>query len=235
MQPSKELRVDVWSDIACPWCYIGKRRLESALAKLPAGSVHVVWRSFELDPSAPRERDDGLSQAERLAKKYGMTAARATQMMAHVTELARADGLDLHLDGVHSTNTFDAHRVLHLARLRGKQAAAKERFMRAYMTESERLGDPETLVRLGAEAGLDQDEVRSALTSGAYADDVRADEEEAREIGINGVPFFVIGGKVAVSGAQPASTLLSAIESAREELEPAPMAEGAACGPEGRA
>lgn len=232
----KKLRIDIWSDIACPWCYVGKRRLEAALAQFEArDSVEIVWRAFELDPSAPRVRDKSVSLVERLAKKYGTSTAQAQGMMDRMTNVAREDGLDFHFDIAQSGNTFDAHRVLHLAHERGKQDAVKERFFRAYMTEGEAIGDTETLVRLASEAGLDAEEVRATLLSNAYEKEVRADEREARENGITGVPFFVLGGRYAVSGAQPAELLLRALKQAHSELVAKPVAfeEGAACGPDG--
>src|SRR4051794_13596062 len=192
----KSLRIDVWSDIACPWCYVGKRRLEAALAKFPhREAVEIVWRAFELDPSAPRERDSKVSYAERIAKKYGSSVTEAEGVIARMTGVAAADGLDFRFDKIRSGNTFDAHRVLHLARERGKQDAVKERLLRAYLTEGELMGDPETLVRLAGDAGLDGEEVRAMLASNAESKEVRADEDEARQLGISGVPFFVLGGR----------------------------------------
>jgi predicted DsbA family dithiol-disulfide isomerase len=233
----KTLRIDVWSDIACPWCYVGKRRLEAALAKFPhKDAVEIVWRAFELDPSAPRERPTtDVGYAERLAKKYGSSVKEAQGMISRMTDVAREDGLDFRFDRIRPGNTFDAHRLIHLAAERGIQDAVKERFLRAYMTEGAAIGDPETLVRLAAEAGLDAEEARATLASDAHAVDVRGDEAEARELGINGVPFFVLGGKYAVSGAQPAELLLRALGQAWKELETRPelFAEGAACGPDG--
>ncbi|HVY46749.1 MAG TPA: DsbA family oxidoreductase, partial [Minicystis sp.] len=181
MQP---LRIDVWSDIACPWCYVGKRRLEAALARLdPPLAVDVVWRAFELDPSAPRVRAGEGTYAERLARKYGTSAAQAEAMIRRMVDAAAADGLDFRFDRIRPGNTFDAHRVLHLARERGAQDAVKERFLRAYFTEGEPIGEPEALVRLGASAGLDADEVAAVLASDAHAAEVHADEAEARELG----------------------------------------------------
>lgn len=232
----KKLRIDVWSDIACPWCYVGKRRLEAALADFPhRDAVEIVWRAFELDPSAPRERSTDASYAERLAQKYGSSVKDADGMIKRMTDVAAEDGLDFRFDRIRAGNTFDAHRVLHLAHERGKQDAVKERFLRAYMTEGEPIGDPETLVRLAGEAGLEPEEVRATLASDAFTKEVREDEDEAREVGINGVPFFVLGGKYAVSGAQPASLLLRALNQAWKELEAKPevFAEGAVCGPDG--
>jgi predicted DsbA family dithiol-disulfide isomerase len=219
----KKLRIDVWSDIACPWCHVGKRRLEAALARFPyRDAVEVVWRAFELDPSAPRERDPSVSYSERLARKYGCSVPEAEAMIQRMTDVARQDGLDFHFERIRPGNTFDAHRVLHLAAERGKQDTVKERFFRGYLTEGEPIGDPEALVRLAPEAGLDPDEVRATLASDAYAREVRAEEIAARELGIGGVPFFVIGGRYAISGAQPADVFLRALTKAWSELEAQP-------------
>lgn len=232
-----KLRVDIWSDIACPWCYVGKRRLEAALARFPhRDQVEVVWRAFELDPSAPRERDRDVSYAGRLAKKYGTTEAQASAMIQRMTDVAAADGLDFRFDRIRPGNTFDAHRLLHLAGERGAQDAVKERFLRAYMTEGEPIGDPATLARLAVEAGLDADEVQGVLSSDTYAQEVRADEREAAALGISGVPFFAVARRYGVSGAHPAEQLLTVLERAWADvagsLQPA-FAEGAACGPDG--
>jgi predicted DsbA family dithiol-disulfide isomerase len=230
---TKRLQVEVWSDIACPWCYVGKRRFEAALARFPhATSVDLVWRAFELDPSAPRVRDRGVSYAERLGKKYGKSPQQAQLMLDRMTEVAAADGLEFHFERAQSGNTFDAHRVLHLAHERGVQGAVKERFLRAYMTEGEPIGEPETLVRLGGEAGLDAEEVRAVLAGDTYAREVRGDEEQARAAGINGVPFFVFARRYAVSGAQTPEVLLEALTQAWGAVEPS-FAEGATCGPDG--
>jgi len=232
----KRLRVDVWSDIACPWCYVGKRRLEAALARFPhRDEVEIVWRAFELDPSAPRVREGGGSYAERLAKKYRTPVAQAEAMIQRMTDVAAADGLDLRFDRVRPGNTFDAHRLLHLAGERGAQDALKERLLRAYMTEGEAIGEPAVLARLATEVGLDADEVQGVLASDAYAEEVREDEREAAAMSISGVPFFVLG-RYGVSGAQTADLLLRGLEQAWAEVAAAPQeafAEGAACGPEG--
>ena len=231
-----ELRIDVWSDIACPWCYVGKRRLEAALALFPhRDAVEIVWRAFELDPSAPSERDRSVSYAERISKKYGTAVREAEVRVKQMTDVAAQNGLDFRFDIIRSGNTFDAHRVIHLAAERGKQDAVKERLLRAYLTEGELMSDPETLVRLGGEAGLDPEEVRALLASDGHVKHVREDEDEARKLGISGVPFFVMGGKYAVSGAQPTEVLLRALQRAWDDLGARPLvyAEGAACGPDG--
>ncbi len=231
-----KLRIDIWSDIACPWCFVGKRRLEAALERFPhAAEVEVVWRAFELDPSAPRERDPNESHAERLAKKYGMSVEQATARTAQLTETARRDGLDFDFEHIRPGNTFDAHRLVHLAEERGLQDAVKERFLRAYLTEGEAIGNPQVLQRLAVEAGLPAAEVERVLSTDAYAKEVRADEQEARELGINGVPFFVFDERLAASGAQPPEVLLGALNQAWNERAPKPevFAEGAVCGPDG--
>ena len=232
----KKLRVDVWSDIACPWCYVGKRRLESALRTFPERDhVEVVWRAFELDPSAPRERADGLTYAERLARKYGTSVPEAERMIMTMTEVAKADGLDFHFERIRPGNTFDAHRLLHLAAERGLQDAVKERFLRGYLTDGEPIGDPKTLVRLGSDAGLAAEAIGAVLAGSAHGEAVRADEEQATRLGITGVPFFVVGGRLAVSGAQSAAVLLRALEQGWRGATARTQAagEGTACGPEG--
>ncbi|EYB69572.1 DSBA oxidoreductase [Deinococcus phoenicis] len=217
-----KLRVDIWSDIACPWCYIGKRHFEQALASFPQrDQVEVVWHSFELDPSAPVQSP--VTMRDGLARKYGRSAAQAQEMMDHMTGVAAADGLDYHFENLKLTNTFAAHQLIHFAAQRGLGDAMKERLLRAYLSEGEFLGDPEVLVRLGADVGLDADEVRAALDSGKYADAVRQDEAQAQALGISGVPFFVLGGKYGVSGAQPAEVLRGALEQVWNETHPAPL------------
>jgi predicted DsbA family dithiol-disulfide isomerase len=233
----KKLRVDVWSDIVCPWCYVGKRRLEAAVAGFShRDAVEIVWRAFELDPAAPRERDIGVPYAERLARKYRTSVAKAGAMIQHLTDVAAAEGLALRFDRARPGNTFDAHRLLHLAAERGEGPALQERLLAAYMTEGAPIGERETLIRLAGEVGLDTEEASAVLASDAYAADVRADESRAQAMGVTGVPFFVLGGRYAVSGAQPAELLRSALTEAWNDLAGRPdggVPEGAVCGPEG--
>ena len=231
----KRLRVDVWSDVVCPWCYIGKRRLEAALALFAhRDTVDVVWRAFELNQAAPRLTDGSGSYAARLAKKYGFSVAEAETKLRQMTDVAAAEGLDFRFDRIKPGNTFDAHRVLHLAAGRGVQGAVKERLLRAYMTEGEAIGDPEVVARLAAEAGLDVNDVRAVLASDAYSREVRADEREAQALSVTGVPFFVFGQRYAVSGAQPAQVHLGALEQAWRDISGAPtLTDGAVCGPDG--
>lgn len=214
------LSVEIFSDVVCPWCYIGKRRFDAALARFAhRDAVEVTFRSFELDPEAPRTTDGG--SAERLAAKYGMSLEQARARNAQMTDMAAADGLEYHLDRTRPGNTFDAHRLLHLAATQGVQAAAKERLMRGYFTEGEPVGEPEALVRLVADAGVDPDAVRDVLAGDGYADAVREDERLAERMGIRGVPFFVLGRRFGVSGAQPADALLGALEQAWDGLDAA--------------
>jgi predicted DsbA family dithiol-disulfide isomerase len=207
------MKVEIWSDIVCPWCYLGKRRFESALARFEhADEVEVVWRSFELDPEAPTRRGPS---AEHLAQKYGWTPEQVAASHERMTALAAAEGLDYHLDETQGGNTFDAHRLLHLAREHGLQDELKERFMHAYFTEGEPIGEREVLERLAAEAGVPG--AADALASNRYADEVRADEREAQALGIRGVPFFVVDRRYGIEGAQPADLILSALEQAWSE------------------
>jgi predicted DsbA family dithiol-disulfide isomerase len=232
-----KLRIDIWSDIACPWCYVGKRRLEQALERFPhKAEVDVVWRAFELDPSAPRVRDGSQSYAERLASKYGTQPVQAQGMIDRMVDTAAADGLEFRFDRIRPGNTFDAHRLLHLAHERGVQDALKERMLRAYMTEGQAIGERDVLVGLARDVGFDAQDARELLDGDRCATEVRQDEALARELGITGVPFFVLGGRLAVSGAQPAGVLLGALERAWSELrapELESFAEGAVCGPDG--
>jgi predicted DsbA family dithiol-disulfide isomerase len=207
------LTVEIWSDVVCPWCYIGKRRFEAALERFEhAGEVTVMWRSFELDPEAPRVAEG--TATERLAAKYGMSFERAQQLHAEMTERAAADGLDFRFDLARGGNTFDAHRLIHLAATYGHQAAAEERLMRAYFTEGEAIADPDTLIRLLAEVGVDAGEARDVLATDRFASDVREDELLASQLGIQGVPFFVLDRRYGVSGAQPPEVLAQALERA---------------------
>jgi predicted DsbA family dithiol-disulfide isomerase len=223
MSRMRRLTVEVWSDVACPWCYVGKRRLEAAVGRMPSpGEIEVVWRSFELDPDAPRVSRAKASYAERLARKYRASLAQADAMIRRMTAVAAEEGIALRFDRVRPGNTFDAHRVLHLARDRGAQATVAERMMRAYFTEGAALGSREALARVAGEAGLDGGEVRLVLAGDAYADAVRADEAAARRAGIQAVPFFGIGDVYGVSGAQPVDVLHDALMQAWAELpEPA--------------
>jgi predicted DsbA family dithiol-disulfide isomerase len=215
------LTVEIWSDVVCPWCYIGKRRFETALERFEhADEVTVMWRSFELDPEAPPHVEG--TAAERLAAKYGMSAERAETLHAEMTERAAAEGLEYHFELTRGGNTFDAHRMIHLAATYGHQGAAQERLMRAYFIEGEAISDHGTLVRLVAELGVDPDEARAALELDRFAEDVREDEQLAGQLGIQGVPFFVLNRRYGVSGAQPPEVLLDALQQAWDEAVTVP-------------
>ena len=222
MSDEQSLRIDVWSDIVCPWCAIGNRRLELALAKFPhRDRVSVIWHSYELDPSAPRLHAG--DHVEHLAEKYGRTREEAQAMVQRVIDVAGEDGLTLKLFDARGGNTLDAHRLLHFAAERGVETAVRERLFRGYMTEGQAIGNPEVLLRLAVEAGLPADETREVLVGNRYAQDVRDDEEAAGAIGIRGVPFFILAGRIGVSGAQPVDLFLRALEQAWEkQKEPAP-------------
>ncbi|MBC7789074.1 MAG: DsbA family oxidoreductase [Anaerolineae bacterium] len=210
------MKIEIWSDIACPWCYVGKRRFERALASFShREEVDVLWRSFELDPTAPRTRSE--PQAELLARKYGVALERASEMNANMTAEARKEGLNFDFDRVKVGNSFDAHRLIHFAATQGKREAMVERLFHAYLTEGSALGDLDVLVRLAGETGLDIGAARAALESEAFTSDVRADENRARLFGISGVPFFAIDERYGVSGAQPPEALLDALRQAWSE------------------
>jgi predicted DsbA family dithiol-disulfide isomerase len=219
------MEVEIWSDIACPWCYIGKRRFEAALAGFEhRDDVRVTWRSFELDPSAPREREG--DRATRLAEKYGITVERAKEMERTVTDAAAGEGLDFHLDIQRSGTTFDGHRVVHLAAEHGLGDAMKERLLGAYFTEGQLMSDHDTLVRLAVEVGLDEDEVRQMLASDRFTDAVRDDERTAGRFGISAVPTFVVDRAIGASGAHPPEALNELLRQGWERRQPVTVIAG---------
>jgi predicted DsbA family dithiol-disulfide isomerase len=199
--------VEVWSDIACPWCYIGKRRLERALGEFEhAGEVNVRWRSFELDPDAPREREG--DRATRIARKYGIGLEQVREMERELLSQAAGEGLDFRLNEQRSGTTFDGHRVVHLAIEHGLGDQMKERLLRAYFTDGTLIADPDALLALGLEVGLPEDELRELLAGDRFAEEVRDDERTAGELGITAVPTFVVDRARGVSGAQAPELLL---------------------------
>ncbi|MBT2366747.1 DsbA family oxidoreductase [Streptomyces sp. ISL-10] len=229
------MRVEIWSDIACPWCYIGKARFEKGLAAFAhRDDIEVVHRSFELDPN--RAKGDTAPVIDMLAAKYGRTREEAQAMEEHVAATARSEGLGYRTEGRVHGSTFDIHRLLHLAKDRGHQDELLDLAYRANFAEERSVFDTDVLVRLGVEAGLGEDEVRAVLADGsAYADDVRADEREAAELGATGVPFFVIDRRYGVSGGQPADVFTQALEQAWQGrvLTPVGTAAAAACDADG--
>ncbi len=207
------MHIEIWSDIACPWCYVGKRRLQTALEGFEhRDAISVTWRSFELDPGAPAQRQgDG---ATHLAEKYAVSRDEALAMQQRMTDVAASEGLAFRFDIARGGTTFDAHRVLHLAAAHGLQDAMKERVMRAYLCEGELISDHAVLRRLALEVGLAEQEVDDVLDGDRYAADVRSDERDATTLGIRSVPFFVVDRKVGASGAQPPEALLELLREA---------------------
>jgi predicted DsbA family dithiol-disulfide isomerase len=211
------MMVEVWSDVVCPWCYLGQRRLEQALESFEhADVVEVVYRSFELDPTAAPGAT--VPTVELLASKYGMSVEQADDAQRQMEQRAAGDGLDFHLDGLRSGNTRDAHRLLQLAKDRGRQVELAERLHRAYFVEQASVFEAGPLADLAVDVGLDRTEVERVLAGSDYGDEVDADEEMARAFGANGVPFFVIDRKFAISGAQPAELILSGLERAWSDV-----------------
>ena len=214
------MQVEIWSDPVCPWCYLGKRRFERALESFGhRDEVTVVYRSFELDPSAPA----GVTTptVERLADKYGMTAGQADDAQRQMEQRAAQDGLEFRMDGLRSGNTRDAHRLLHLAKAHGVQAELAERLHRAYFTEQASIFDHSSLTELAVEAGLDRDDVIRVLASQEYGDAVNTDEAMAQALGVNGVPLFVIDRRYGISGAQPPEVIARVLDQAWAEARTA--------------
>lgn len=228
------LAIDIWSDIACPWCWIGKRRLQSALDAFE-GNVTLTWRAFELDPSAPTDAPDRVDYAERLATKYRTTRDGGQEMIDRIVEVGRSVGLELRFDRVRPTNTFTAHRLLSWAAELGRQTDLTERLFGAYLDEGLAISDHDVLTGLAEDVGLDPETARAVLESDAHAKDVREDQALAARLGIRGVPFFVLDRRYAVSGAQPAQDLLAAMRRAVDDTQPASAdrASGEECGPAG--
>lgn len=232
------MRVEIWSDIACPWCYVGKARFEKALEAFPhRDGVEVVHRSFELDPG--RAKGDVQPVLKMLTKKYGMSEAQAQAGEENLGAQAAADGLEYRTKDRDHGNTFDMHRLLHLAKDQGRQNELIQIFYKANFAEERSVFSEgeERLVELAAEAGLDADAARKVLADPTtYADDVRADEREAAELGANGVPFFVLDRKYGISGAQPAEVFTQALTQAWGEHAPLKLIDESsaeACGPDG--
>lgn len=200
--PQPRLRIDVWSDVVCPWCHLGIAWLQEAVASFEHGDrVDVVYRSFQLDPTAPR-RDD-VPLVTRLARKYGTSEEQIEAGQARLRSLGAEQGIDFRFDRTARGNTLDAHRLLHLAADRGRQAELKQRLFHAYFTDGEPIGEVDTLRKAAADVGLDPTEVEAVLAGDGYLDDVALDVDEARENGITGVPFALVDERLGVPGAQP--------------------------------
>jgi predicted DsbA family dithiol-disulfide isomerase len=210
------MEVEIWSDVVCPWCYLGKKRFEQALASFEhRDKVQVTYRSFELDPGAA----PGVTSptVDLLAQKYGMSPAQAQEAQRQMEQRAAGDGLTFRMSGLRSGNTKDAHRLLQLAKASGRQDELMERLQRAYFTEQDSIFDHESLTRLAVEAGLDREDVADVLASDRYADHVDTDEAMARVLGATGVPLFVIDRRYGISGAQPPETIADVLERAWAE------------------
>lgn len=226
------VKIDIWSDIVCPFCYIGKRHMELALEGFEhRDDVEIVWHSFELDPTIEREATGTL--VEKIASKYGISREQSEQSQRDVEARAAEVGLVFNWRGAKYGNTFDAHRLIHLAAAHGLATEAETRLMRAYFVEGVQIGDRTELQRLGEEIGLSADDVRTVLNSNDYEDAVHSDEAAAQQLGIGGVPFFVLDNKYGISGAQPVELFSQALEQAWNERGAAEtgksVAEGDSC------
>ncbi len=210
------MKVDIWSDVRCPFCYIGKRKFETALAQFEhQEQVEVEWHSFELDPNA--ETVPGANPAEHLADKYGRPLEWAEEMQANVTQTAAEVGLTFNLDKSVVANSFDAHRLIQLAKTEGLGDEIEEQLFMAHFTDGKNIADHQTLIEIGISIGLEELTVKTMLNGTDFTDEVRYDEQTAQNIGVRGVPFFVLNQKLGVSGAQAPETFLSALQQAWKE------------------
>ncbi|MFU8926502.1 DsbA family oxidoreductase [Acinetobacter puyangensis] len=222
------MRVDIWSDVVCPFCYIGKKRLEQVAAEAGV-TLDIHWHSFELDPNAPAKHQQ--SNSERLAQKYGRTVAQMQDMERSVAELAATEGIDFQWQKANSGNSFNAHRIIHLAQNKGLGNEAEEAFFHAYMTEGLAIGEREVVVHIAERIGLSSVDVIEVLDSQQFSADVRQDEALAQQLNITGVPFFVFDQKVGLSGVQDRSVFLQALQQAlqQSQLPEAASCEGEQC------
>jgi predicted DsbA family dithiol-disulfide isomerase len=229
------MKIDIWSDIMCPFCYIGKRKLECALKDFEhKDQVEIVWHSFQLDPNMTTQ--PGKSIQQYLAERKGQSIEWSLKVHAQVAQSASAEGLKYNFDKAVIANSFDAHRLIHLAQKRGMGGAAKEALLKAYFTDGKNISDHNTLMQIGIDLGLRVVEIGEVLNSNAYANEVKEDMEQANALGVNGVPFFVLDDKYAISGAQPAEVFLNGLRQAWSEAEKEPTAIdtiGDSCSPDG--
>lgn len=231
-KPKRKMKVEIWSDVMCPFCYIGKRRFEAALDKFEhKDQIEVVWKSFQLQPNM--KTDPAKRVVEHLAESKGWSLQQAEEANTYVTQMAKEVGLDYHLEKAVVANSFDAHRLSHYAKTKGKGDAMEEQLFKAYFTDGKNTADHATLTTLAVAIGLNESEVLNVLATDAYANEVRQDIYESQQIGVSGVPFFVFNNKYAVSGAQAAETFLGALQKAWSELAPADTLKGAVCKPDG--
>jgi predicted DsbA family dithiol-disulfide isomerase len=207
------MKIEVWSDVVCPWCFVGSRHLDLALQRFEhADDVEVEWRSYELDPNGPPERSG--TYLERIARKYHVPVEEAGARVGRIVQVGAEAGIDFRFDLARLGNTFNAHRLLQLARTLGRQAELKDRLFTAAFTEGRRIGDPDTLVALAVEAGIPEADARRVLENGEHAEDVRADEAAAMEIGVDGVPFFWVDQRFVIPGAQAPETIVAILDRA---------------------
>jgi predicted DsbA family dithiol-disulfide isomerase len=213
------VRIEIWSDVVCPWCYVGKRHLEQALDRFAhRDAVQIVWRAYELDPHAPPERAG--TYPERIARKYGISEGQARASISRIVNAGADAGIDFRFDDLRAGNTFDAHRLLHLAASIGAQDELKERLLFATLTEGHPIGDRDTLVKLAGDVGVAESDARRVLDGDEFGREVREEEAEGMEMGATGVPFFLFDRRFGVSGAQPPETLLHVLERAWSEANP---------------
>ena len=228
-----KLKVEIWSDVICPFCYIGKRKFESALAQLDKNNViEITWKSFQLAPDM--KTDTSISIDEYLAVHKGFSIEKAREMNAYVTQMAKQEGLIFNFDKSIVANTHQAHQMLHFAKTLGKQNETKERLLKAYFTDGKNIDDKDTLMELASEIGLDVDALSNALESTTYAQEVETDSIEAQQLGVRGVPFFVFNRTHAISGAQPVEVFMDTIQQAMNQLNDTLLvSEGSTCNPDG--
>lgn len=210
------MKIEIWSDIICPFCYIGKRKFETALAQFnDKEQVQIEWKSFQLMPGLTTEPNKSLDEV--LAEKKGLSLEEARQMNGHASQLAKDAGLTYHMDKVIPANTLKAHQLIHFAKKQGKQMEAEEILFKSYFTDGKNIDDLETLLTLGEEIGLEAESLKVELQENRFADEVQADIFEAQQLGVNGVPFFVFNRKYAVSGAQPSQVFLETLDKSFQE------------------
>ena len=213
------MKIELWSDFACPFCYIGKKRFEQALEKFPhKDQVEIILKAYQLNPNAPKVMTKG--PAESFAKGHGMTVEQAKQRFEMFVEQAKTVGLTYNYDAIQMTNSFDAHRLAKWANQFGKEYEVTDRIMKAYFTDGLNIADSDTLGALAAEVGLDKTVALKVLKGKDYADQVQAEMTEAREVGVQGVPFFVLNRKYGISGAQPVEYFSQVLETLWEEEKP---------------
>ena len=228
------MNVEIWSDVMCPFCYIGKRKFEKALEQFPhKDDIIIIWKSFQLDPSTVT--DPSLNTIENLRLKKGWSKEQSAETIAQVADIAKQVGLDFNFDKAVVANSFDAHRLSHLAKKYNKQNELEEKLFSAYFTEGKNTADYETLLKIALEIGMDEGEVSQVLKGNTFANEVHQDVEQAQQIGVRGVPFFVLNQKYAISGAQESDTFLQALHKAYDETKLVDLADNdsAVCGPEG--